>query len=62
MIISALASYLHDKRTSLPELVKFYPDIEYHNEEGRRQKEIMNRYFLMYQNTDESQFNTEAIK
>lgn len=49
MIISALSSFLQEKHSSLTELVKYYPTIEFHDEEGYRKKEIMNRYFLMYQ-------------
>ncbi|XP_075230030.1 prostaglandin E synthase Su(P) [Lycorma delicatula] len=54
MIISLLGSYFHDKSTGIKELVKFYPTIEYHDADDRRKKEIMNRYFLMYQNISEN--------
>lgn len=48
MIISTLASYLNDRDQSLKNLAEFYPTIEFNDEGGHVQKEIMNRYFLMY--------------
>lgn len=49
MIISALKSYLLDKRVGLQNIVDFYPNIAYHDDQGERKVEIFNRYFLMLQ-------------
>ncbi|PSN47051.1 hypothetical protein C0J52_09367 [Blattella germanica] len=49
MIISALTSFLHDKDQGLKEVVKCYPCIEFNDDEGNAKKEILNRYFLMFQ-------------
>ena len=49
MIISLLASYFHDKTNKIDELIKFYPSIAMHDEKGKFQHEIVNKYFLMYQ-------------
>jgi microsomal prostaglandin-E synthase 2 len=49
MIISALASYLHDRDQGLKEVVKCYPSISYSEDDGKLKNEILNRYFLMYQ-------------
>lgn len=61
MIISALASFLRDKNVSLKELVSYYPTIEFHDSEGSRKKEIMNKYFLMYKNNS-AEVNSDEIK
>lgn len=51
MIISLLASYFHDNRNKIEELIKFYPNIALHDAEGKFKNEIVNKYFLMYQNS-----------
>lgn len=50
MIVSILTSFLHDKTQKLDELAKYYPVIAIHNEKGEFKHEIVNKYFLMYQN------------
>ena len=49
MIISALASYLHDRGQGLMEVVKCYPSISFTDDDGKLKTDILNRYFLMYQ-------------
>jgi microsomal prostaglandin-E synthase 2 len=49
MIISALASHLHDRDQGLMEVVKFYPSISFTDDDGKIKTDILNRYFLMYQ-------------
>lgn len=51
MIVSVLASYLHDKSQKIDELSKYYPVIAVNDENGQFKHEIVNKYFLMYQNT-----------
>jgi len=48
MIISALKSLLHDRTSTLAEVVKCYPTMDYRDDDGLLKTEIMNRYFLMY--------------
>ncbi|XP_018790047.1 PREDICTED: prostaglandin E synthase 2 isoform X2 [Bactrocera latifrons] len=48
-IISLLASYLNDKETDIGELAKFYPMISYFDDDDKKRLDIMNKYFLMYQ-------------
>lgn len=49
MIISALKSYLQDRTTGLKDIVDFYPNIAYNDDQGNPKVEIFNRYFLMLQ-------------
>lgn len=51
MIISLIASYFHDSTNKIEELIKFYPSIALHDDKGKFQNEIVNKYFLMYQNS-----------
>uniref|UniRef100_A0A2M4AQ22 Putative glutathione s-transferase-related protein n=1 Tax=Anopheles triannulatus TaxID=58253 RepID=A0A2M4AQ22_9DIPT len=47
MIVSALYSFLRDRKCDIEQLVQYYPSISYENDAGRKVFEIMNRYFLM---------------
>ncbi|XP_068968237.1 prostaglandin E synthase 2 [Bombus flavifrons] len=49
MIISLLASYLKERSQKINDLIEYYPSIAMHDENGRLKYEIMNKYFLMYQ-------------
>ncbi|OXU21196.1 hypothetical protein TSAR_011474 [Trichomalopsis sarcophagae] len=51
LIVSVLASFLHDKSQKIDELSKCYPVIAMHDEKGVFKHEIVNKYFLMYQNS-----------
>lgn len=59
MIISTLKSYIMDKSMGLQNIVDFYPNIAYNDDQGERKIEIFNRYFLMHQ---EELPNEEARK
>ncbi|KAL6429028.1 hypothetical protein ACFW04_008078 [Cataglyphis niger] len=48
MIISLLASYLHDKSYKVEELANYYPSIAMHDDHGKFKYEIINKYFLMF--------------
>ncbi|XP_017862297.1 PREDICTED: prostaglandin E synthase 2 [Drosophila arizonae] len=48
-IISLVASSLHDKRIDVGELAQFYPQISYFDDDGKKRQDILNKYFLMYQ-------------
>lgn len=50
MIISVIGSILEDKYKKIEEIVKYYPNMFYHDEKGNFKQEIVNKYFLMYQN------------
>nr|CAD7449354.1 unnamed protein product [Timema bartmani] len=49
LIVSSLASYLHDSMGGLPNVLKCYPTINFNDDDGSLRSEIMNRYFLMFQ-------------
>ncbi|XP_014206396.1 prostaglandin E synthase 2 [Copidosoma floridanum] len=51
MVISTLTSYLHDRTKNIEDLVSYYPITAVYNEKGRLQYEVINKYFLMYQNS-----------
>ncbi|XP_014607389.1 PREDICTED: prostaglandin E synthase 2 [Polistes canadensis] len=48
MIISLLSSFMRDKSQNISELVEYYPNIGMHDDNGKFKYEIMNKYFLMY--------------
>ncbi|BFF99660.1 prostaglandin E synthase 2 [Drosophila madeirensis] len=48
-IISLIATYLHDKRTDILELAEFYPHISFFDDESKKKTDILNKYFVMYQ-------------
>ena len=50
MIVSVLASFELDPKQDLLELASFYPNKTYFDDNGRKKQEVMNKYFLMYQN------------
>ena len=61
MIISALASHLIDQDQSLLDIIKFYPIVEYSEEDGAKRSEIMNRYFLMFGDQEPVDRTKESI-
>ncbi|XP_034482985.1 prostaglandin E synthase 2 [Drosophila innubila] len=48
-IISLVATTLNDKRLDVGDLAQFYPQISFFDDEGKKRHDIMNKYFLMYQ-------------
>lgn len=48
-IISLVASSIHDNRIDVGELAQFYPHISYFDDDGKKRQDILNKYFLMYQ-------------
>lgn len=48
-IISLIATYLNDKKTDIGELAQFYPTISFFDDNQKKKHDIMNKYFLMYQ-------------
>ncbi|XP_014477535.1 PREDICTED: prostaglandin E synthase 2 [Dinoponera quadriceps] len=50
MIISLIASHLYDKSYKVEDLANFYPNIGILDEEGNFKFEIINKYFLMFNN------------
>jgi microsomal prostaglandin-E synthase 2 len=49
MIISALTSFMYDQQPGLAKSVNCYPTISFKDDEGTVKTDIMNRYFLMFQ-------------
>ncbi|KYN32361.1 Prostaglandin E synthase 2 [Trachymyrmex septentrionalis] len=50
MIVSLLASHLYDRSQKIEEFVDYYPSIGMHDETGKFKYEIINKYFLMFNN------------
>ncbi|KAG5325291.1 PGES2 synthase, partial [Pseudoatta argentina] len=50
MIVSLLASYLYDRSQKIEEFVDYYPSVGMHDETGKFKYEIINKYFLMFNN------------
>lgn len=48
MIVSLLASHLHDPSHKVEELADYYPSIGMHDEQGNFKYETINKYFLMF--------------
>lgn len=48
MIVSLLASHLHDRSHNIEELANYYPSIAMQDESGKFKYEIINKYFLMF--------------
>ncbi|XP_062550839.1 prostaglandin E synthase 2 [Armigeres subalbatus] len=59
MIVSVLSSYLKDKSQDVGDLAKFYPSISFINDSGRKTSDIMNKYFLMLQDSKQHKANDE---
>ncbi|XP_077302214.1 prostaglandin E synthase Su(P) [Arctopsyche grandis] len=50
VIISILSTYLLGKNQDLGEVIDCYPSVSYVDDDGKNKDEILNKYFLMYQN------------
>ncbi|KYN17502.1 PREDICTED: prostaglandin E synthase 2 [Trachymyrmex cornetzi] len=50
MIVSLLASYLYDRSQKIEEFADYYPSVGMHDETGKFKYEIINKYFLMFNN------------
>lgn len=50
MIVSLLSTYLNDKETTIDNLVTYYPSLGIYDSKGAFKYDILNKYFLMYQN------------
>ncbi|CAB0005553.1 unnamed protein product [Nesidiocoris tenuis] len=48
VIVSVLSTYLNDTSTKLTDVVKFYPNIAFMDDDGTIKKEVLNRYHVMY--------------
>ncbi|XP_071452329.1 prostaglandin E synthase 2 [Hetaerina americana] len=51
VIISALTTYLHDQHQNLSDILNFYPSVSFTEDGGKVKTEVMNRYFLMFQDS-----------
>ncbi|XP_037939226.1 prostaglandin E synthase 2 [Teleopsis dalmanni] len=58
-IISLISTYLNDKHTDIGELAQFYPTISYFDDNGKKIRDILNKYFLMYQEKTPKNFTKE---
>lgn len=48
MIVSLLTSYLNDPSMPIEELAKYYPNISYMNDDGKKVTDILNKYHVIY--------------
>lgn len=49
MIISSLASYLLNTDQDIGQLVNYYPSISFTDDNGKQKTDVINKYFLMFQ-------------
>lgn len=49
MIISTLASFLLNTDQDIGQLVNFYPNVSFTDDNGKQKSDVINKYFLMYQ-------------
>lgn len=49
MIISSLASYLLNTDQDIGQLVNYYPSISFIDDNGKQKTDVINKYFLMFQ-------------
>nr|CAG4640143.1 EOG090X08KD [Daphnia pulex] len=61
MIISSLASHLVDPDQDLTTVVKYYPQVDFQDTNGKKGSEIMNRYFLMFGDNESTGRSKESI-
>lgn len=52
MIVSILASFLNGPEQDIADLYKFYPSETYVDENGKKITDVVNKYFLMFQETN----------
>lgn len=62
MIVSALKTYLFNQNISLEEIVNYYPMIEFKEKEGKVKSDVLNKYFLMFQDNVPKDKTTEVVK
>lgn len=49
MIISALASFLLNTDQDIGQLVNYYPNVAFVDDSGKQKTDVINKYFLMFQ-------------
>jgi microsomal prostaglandin-E synthase 2 len=49
MIVSTLASFLDNKKQDVASLAEFYPTMKFYDDKGKSKTDVMNKYFVMYQ-------------
>lgn len=50
MIVSLLSTHLNDEKNTIENLITYYPSLGVYNDKGIFKYDILNKYFLMYQN------------
>lgn len=61
MIISLLASYLHDPDQDIQNLLKCYPVVNHTDSKGATKSEILNKYFVMFGDKPPANRDNEEI-
>lgn len=49
MIISALSSFLLNTDQDIGQLVNYYPNVSFADDNGQKKTDVINKYFLMFQ-------------
>jgi microsomal prostaglandin-E synthase 2 len=49
MIVSALASFMNDNQQDMKQLAEYYPNMQSIDDKGKKQMDVLNKYFVMYQ-------------
>jgi microsomal prostaglandin-E synthase 2 len=52
---------LVDPEKDVSEIVKYYPQVDFQDADGKKSSEIMNRYFLMFGDDESTGRNKESI-
>lgn len=62
MIISALASFLINTDQDIGQLVNYYPNISFTDDNGKQKTDVINKYFLMFQEQQPKSMTREKME
>lgn len=61
-IISVIASYVNDKSQDIGDIANLYPNVTFFNDKGTKTSDVMNKYFLMYQDNVPKNINKDQMQ
>lgn len=62
MIISALSSFLLDQSIDILDIVKYYPNISYMDNNGKKTSDVLNKYFCIYGEKAPKNLNKDELE
>lgn len=62
MIISALESYKKDSSQDIGALARLYPHVSYHDDKGKKKHDVLNKYFIMFNENTPKNLSKEDLK